>query len=82
MIVYHGSAVEIAKPDLKYSKNNLDFGKGFYVTTFKEQAEKWALRKSVRENKGAIVNMYEVSNFEKYRVKRFTEANADWLNFV
>ena len=82
MIVYHGSTVEIAKPDLKYSKNNLDFGKGFYVTTFKEQAEKWALRKSVRENKGAIVNMYEVSNFEKYRVKRFTEANADWLNFV
>jgi len=26
--------------------------------------------------------MYEVSAFEKFRVKRFTEMNADWLNFV
>jgi len=29
MIVYHGSTIEIRKPDLKHSRNNLDFGKGF-----------------------------------------------------
>ncbi len=46
MIVYHGSTVEIAKPDLKYSKNNLDFGKGFYVTTFKEQAKNGRLERA------------------------------------
>ena len=82
MIAYHGSTVEIRKPDLKYSRNNLDFGKGFYVTTFKEHAEKWALRKSVRENKRAIVNVYEIGNLEKFRVKTFAEAGTDWLNFV
>ena len=82
MIVYHGSTIEIRKPDLKYSRNNLDFGKGFYVTTFKDQAEKWALRKSVRENTSAIVNIYEIGDMEKFRVKTFDEAGSDWLNFV
>ena len=28
-----------------FSKKYLDFGKGFYVTTFQSQAEKWAKRK-------------------------------------
>jgi hypothetical protein len=31
------------KPEISYSKAYLDFGKGFYVTTFRSQAEKWAL---------------------------------------
>lgn len=32
MRVYHGSNLEVKKPDIKYSKRYLDFGKGFYVT--------------------------------------------------
>ncbi len=48
MIVYHGSSLEIIKPEISYSKAYLDFGRGFYVTTFRSQAEKWALRKSIR----------------------------------
>lgn len=39
MIVYHGSTPKIEKPDVTYSKLNLDFGKGFYVTTIKNQAD-------------------------------------------
>jgi hypothetical protein len=31
MIVYHTSNVDVEKPDVKHSRNNLDFGKGFYV---------------------------------------------------
>lgn len=27
---------------IKFSKKYLDFGRGFYITTYKEQAEKWA----------------------------------------
>ncbi len=38
MIVYHGSTLEIKNPDVKHSKSSLDFGKGFYVTSFSEQA--------------------------------------------
>ena len=41
MILYHGSFLEIAKPDLVHSRPNVDFGRGFYVTPLHEQAEKW-----------------------------------------
>ena len=48
MIVYHGTTDIIEVPDVQYSKKYLDFGKGFYLTTFEEQAKKWAVRKSMR----------------------------------
>ena len=47
MTVYHGSTFIVKNPDVAKSKNYLDFGKGFYVTTLKGQAEKWALRKKL-----------------------------------
>lgn len=43
MTVYHGSNQIVSIPDISYSKNFLDFGKGFYVTTFQKQAEKWTI---------------------------------------
>lgn len=42
MIVYHGSDVVVDHPDVNHSYRNLDFGRGVYVTTAGEQAEKWA----------------------------------------
>ena len=41
MILYHGSFLEIVKPDLAHSRPNVDFGRGFYVTPLYEQAAKW-----------------------------------------
>ena len=41
MILYHGSFLEIAQPDLVHSRPNVDFGRGFYVTSLHEQAAKW-----------------------------------------
>lgn len=32
MILYHGSFMEIPKPDLMHSRAKVDFGKGFYTT--------------------------------------------------
>ena len=46
MIVYHGSSVVVRQPDILHSYRALDFGKGFYVTSVKEQAERWAKRKA------------------------------------
>ena len=39
MIVYHGSYCIVDKPDIRYSREALDFGKGFYLTNIKEQAK-------------------------------------------
>ena len=46
MIVYHGSIQVVQKPDINHSYRPLDFGMGFYVTTVREQAIRWAERKS------------------------------------
>lgn len=36
MIVYHGSTKIIKNPQIGFSKKYLDFGEGFYVTTFQD----------------------------------------------
>lgn len=59
MIFFHGSNIEVKKPQISFSKNYLDFGKGFYLTSYKKQAEKWALRKQNRYEGNAIVNVFE-----------------------
>lgn len=53
MILYHGSFLEIPKPDISFSRENVDFGKVFYTTSFKEQAENWC-NKFKRLNKNAV----------------------------
>ncbi len=45
MKVYHGSYTEIETIDFSFCQTKRDFGKGFYVTKYYEQAEVWAQRK-------------------------------------
>lgn len=62
MIVYHGSVAIVKYPDVKHSFRPLDFGKGFYVTTVEEQAQKWAKRKAdLYGHPTGIMNVYEMS---------------------
>lgn len=86
MIVYHGSICEIVKPDIKHSKRYLDFGCGFYVTTYKNQVERWAIRKSLRSGKGTpTVNIYQLpESYSEYNVLTFRDPEDDeaWLDFV
>lgn len=42
MKVYHASMVRVEHPDVLHSRKFLDFGQGFYVTTLREQAVKYA----------------------------------------
>ena len=44
MRVYHASDCVVSSPDTEHSRDNLDFGRGFYVTTIKEQAVSYAQR--------------------------------------
>lgn len=39
MKVYHASSVIVENPDTIHSREYLDFGQGFYITTIREQAE-------------------------------------------
>ena len=83
MIVYHGSTEIIKNPDVSHSKKYLDFGKGFYITTFENQAKMGAARKGRRQEKTAIVNVYELSEkWAGFRVLSFGKENEKWLDFV
>ena len=83
MIVYHGSSEVVRQPDILHSFRALDFGKGFYVTTVREQAERWARRKVVLDGGRAIVNLYQMDDdMTELRVKRFPDDLSDWIEFV
>lgn len=83
MIVYHGSTDSIPRPDNRHSQNHLDFGRGFYVTTFQEQAARWAKRKAMRKGGSAVVNVYDLSeSFDGFNVLTFPEDNEAWLDYV
>lgn len=58
MKLYHSSTVAVTKPDTVHSRNYLDFGKGFYLTSIYEQAVKYAQR-FIRRNRQAWLNSYE-----------------------
>jgi hypothetical protein len=54
MNLYHGSFTAVPAPDLSFSRDTTDFGKGFYTTTIQAQAEKWAMRYKRRQGSGVV----------------------------
>ena len=83
MILYHGSNCEFDVISLEKSKNNRDFGRGFYTTTLEEQAREWAEILFLRSLKGsAFLYEFESQDFTDLNVKTFPEYNLEWLNFV
>lgn len=84
MTVYHGSTEVVEKPDVKHSYRTLDFGRGFYVTTVREQAVRWARRKAdILESDKAIVNIYQMKDtVDGFSVKSFDEDLMEWIDFV
>lgn len=83
MILYHGSHQEIRLPDITFSRNNLDFGQGFYTTPIKQQAINWAKRFS-RLGKHSVLNYYEFDEniFKVVNTKEFYSYNEDWFDFI
>lgn len=87
MLVYHGSNVEVRKPSLLKSRKNTDFGRGFYTTTQKEQAEHWTSIKIDRAKKGRkIVSVFEIDDNlltnPELKIREFHGPDEAWLNFV
>lgn len=81
MLIYHASDVIVDKPDIMHSRTNLDFGKGFYATVIREQAERYAQRFILRNRKG-ILNVYEYTQTKVMNIKCFDVYDSDWLDFV
>jgi hypothetical protein len=90
MFLYHGSYIEIKIPDINLGRFNLDFGKGFYVTTLEEQAERWAIRRvataKILNNSmdiKPVVTVYDIDlNSLALNILSFNGYTEEWLNFV
>ncbi len=83
MILYHGSYLAVDKPELKYSRANLDFGRGFYTTPIFEQAIKWCSRFK-RRGKTGILSKYTFDDeiFNEINILRFDSYSEEWLDFI
>jgi len=87
MILYHGSNVEVRKPSFLRSRKNTDFGRGFYTTTQKEQAEHWTTIKMDRAKKGRrIVSVFELDDAvltdPELKIREYHGPDETWLDFV
>ena len=80
--VYHVSCAEVKKPSVDVNGENLGFGKGFYLTNSKIEAE--SLARKMGDN--AVISVYEFNYFKTknvgYRFNEFETYNKEWLNFV
>jgi len=86
MILYHGSNIEINSIDLTKCRPYKDFGRGFYLTSIREQAEVWAKRVSrIFSGEPWIIEFEFQKTVLKagyLNVKIFDEPNSEWARFV
>ena len=85
--LYHGSNQEIGEIDLSRGLPDKDFGRGFYLTHLRHQAERMALSKCNRsQGKTPTVTVYDFDEDEarrqKLRIKTFEKPNEAWARFV
>ena len=86
MKVYHGSYTRIETIDLSQAEANKDFGKGFYVTSIRRHAERWAERIAYEYQTTPVVTeflFYETAFSDSiYKVLRFPQPSRLWVEFV
>jgi hypothetical protein len=86
MRVYHGSYTKIVEIDLSKCLPNKDFGQGFYVTKYREQAEDWAQKMGNKYGTEGFVTEFEYteSAFAHHicKIKHFDSYDDEWLDFV
>lgn len=86
MKLYHGSTVDIDKIDFKKSKPNKDFGRGFYLSADRQQAQRLAEYKAFQVGGVPFINIYE---FDERLLKdgtlkflEFDGYSKDWAEFI
>lgn len=90
-IVYHGT-LDLYKESLEnginlsHSKNNLDFGKGFYTTSNYKQAVKFALKRAEFSGNKPLIISYEINKEIMYQFASnclfFNYTDEKWYEFV
>lgn len=86
MKLYHGTNIDFDSIDLSKSQRGKDFGRGFYLSPQKEQAEKLAIFKSLQTGGQPIIQTYDIDddfmNNESCDIMVFTEYSTEWAEFI
>ena len=86
MRVYHGSNVVVESPLVGIGRENLDFGKGFYVTVLRSQANDWARNKAryymLPEGTVSLYDFDLRAAVAAFRYHKFEHYDRDWLHFI
>lgn len=90
MLVFHGTTDYFTEPITSKGGKYKDFGVGFYLTAFQEQAEEFAegRKDSVKTSKkrDAIVHVFDL-NYEKFKSNEFNHISFNqydeaWVDFI
>ena len=82
-LLFHGSNVEIRMVDVSAGAKKKDFGQGFYTTSSKTQAEKFArLKAKQRSLAYGYVSVFEYEHNPQLKIRRFEKADLFWLEYV
>ena len=91
LVLYHGSYCVVEQQNLEKCAKNKDFGKGFYLTSSKEQAKNFAKISSAKaKSRGLIsasenfayVSFFKALDVEEISYFSFETADVDWLHCV
>ena len=91
LVLYHGSYCEVRQPQLEKCARRKDFGKGFYLTTSREQAIRFlntsivkAVANGCIENKQdyGYLSIFEVKLLRDLSSLFFEEADEQWLHCI
>ncbi len=86
MRLYHGSNLEINDVDFSQCRPYKDFGKGFYTTEIKEQADKMSVRVSNIYGGSPFVTEFDFDesalNSKELNIRVFDKPDREWALFV
>ena len=86
MKLYHGSTVDIEEIDLMKSKPNKDFGRGFYLSADKQQAQRLAEYKSFQIGGVPVINTYDFDERLLHngtlKTLEFDGYTKEWAEFI
>ena len=87
MRLYHGSNMDFTEVLLSKCRPNKDFGRGFYLTDIRSQAQEMAIRRTEFSGKGTpVVQEYSFDesllNSQDLKVKVFEGVSREWAEFI
>lgn len=91
LILYHGSYCEVKDPQLEKCARRKDFGRGFYLTSSKEQAVSFlntSIAKAIANGSIELgqdfgyISTFEVNLKSDLAIHVFEDADTDWLHCI